>query len=96
MSLRPLLCLFLSGHFTQDLLYLNLCMLGNCSCIWLSSVDFFHTKKIFQEHHQSEQGPVAQSVVSPIADPGVMSLIQAWPHTFVEIDREIFSMGGPS
>ena len=36
-------------------------------------------------------GPVEQSVASPIADPGVMSLIPAWPHTFVEIDREIFS-----
>ena len=27
-------------------------------------------------------------VVSQIADPGV----PAWPHTFVEIDHEIFSM----
>ena len=38
-------------------------------------------------------GPVAQSVTSLIADPGVMSLIQARSHTFVEIDHEkIFSM----
>ena len=26
-----------------------------------------------------------------IADPGVISLIQAWPHTFLEIDHEIYS-----
>ena len=37
------------------------------------------------------QGPVVQSVVSPIADPGVMSLIPARSHTFVEIDHEILS-----
>ena len=35
-------------------------------------------------------GPVVQSVASLIADPGVMSLIPAWPHTFVEIDYEIY------
>ena len=29
--------------------------------------------------------------MSPIADPGVMSLIPARSHTFVEIDCEIFS-----
>ena len=27
-----------------------------------------------------------------IADPGVISLITAWPHIFVKIDHEIFSM----
>ena len=37
-------------------------------------------------------GPVAQSVASLIADPGVMSSIPAQPHTFVDIDYEIFSM----
>ena len=42
-------------------------------------------------------GHVAQSVTclatdaSLTADPGVMSLIQARSHTFVEIDREIIS-----
>ena len=36
-------------------------------------------------------GPTVHSVVSPIADPGVMSSILAQPHTFVEIDHEIFS-----
>ena len=35
-------------------------------------------------------GRVVQSVVSPIADPGVVSLIPARLHTFVEIDRELF------
>ena len=28
---------------------------------------------------------------SLIADPGVMSLIQNWPHNFMEIDCEMFS-----
>ena len=33
-----------------------------------------------------------QPVVTGIADPGVLSLIVAWSHTFVEVDHEIFSM----
>ena len=37
-------------------------------------------------------GPVVQSVVSPIVGPGVVSLISAQPHTFVEIDHEILSV----
>ena len=37
------------------------------------------------------QGPVAQSVVSPTADPGVASSIWARSHTFTENDREIIS-----
>ena len=37
-------------------------------------------------------GYVAQSVGSPAADPGVVSLIPAWSHTFVEIDHEIISL----
>ena len=43
-------------------------------------------------HFTTKLGPVAQSVVSPIADPGVVSSILAWSHTFVEIDHTIFSM----
>ena len=35
--------------------------------------------------------PIAQLVVSLIADPQVVSLIQLCPHTSVEIDKEIFS-----
>ena len=35
--------------------------------------------------------PVEQSVASLIADPGVVSLITVQPHTFLEIDHEIFS-----
>ena len=35
---------------------------------------------------------IVQSVASLTADPGVMSLIPALSHTFVEIDHEIFSM----
>ena len=36
-------------------------------------------------------GPLAQSVASLTADPGVASLIPARSHTFVEIDHEIIS-----
>ena len=36
-------------------------------------------------------GPLAQLIVSLIADLGVLSLILALPHTFMEIDSEIFS-----
>ena len=32
-----------------------------------------------------------QSVASPIADPGVVNLIPARSHTFLEIDHEMFS-----
>ena len=39
--------------------------------------------------------PVALSVASLIACPWVMSLIPAQPHTFVEVDHEIFSMVFP-
>ena len=35
--------------------------------------------------------PVGKLVASPIADPGVVSLILAQPHTFVELDYEIYS-----
>ena len=37
------------------------------------------------------QDPVAQSVASRTADPGVASLIPAWSHTLVEIEHEIIS-----
>ena len=36
--------------------------------------------------------PVAQSVASLIADPGIVSLILAQPYAFMEFDHEIFSM----
>ena len=36
-------------------------------------------------------GPLAQSVANLIADPVVVSLIPARPHTFIEIDCKIFS-----
>ena len=35
-----------------------------------------------------KKGPVAQLITSLIADPGVMSLIPARSHTFVETDHE--------
>ena len=31
-------------------------------------------------------------VTNPIADPGVVSSIPTWSHTFMEIDHELFSM----
>ena len=37
-------------------------------------------------------GSVAQSVASQIADPGVVSLIPAWPHTFIEMIMKLVSM----
>ena len=46
---------------------------------------------MYNEPFQAQPGPVAQSVVSLIADPGVMSSIPVRPHTFMEIDHEIFS-----
>ena len=36
--------------------------------------------------------PIAQSIVSQTADPGVASSIPAWSHTFLEIDHEVISM----
>ena len=49
----------------------------------------FQSKQL-KSHMQP--GFVAQWVVSLIADPGDVSLIPAWPHTFTEIDCEIFSL----
>ena len=49
---------------------------------------------IFYAYNQTitqKTGPVAQSVASLIADPGVVSSIPAWPHIFMEIYHEIFS-----
>ena len=43
------------------------------------------------DHVDNLLGPVAQSVISLIADPGVASLILVRSNTFVEIDHEIFS-----
>ena len=40
---------------------------------------------------RSGPGFVAQSVASLITDSGVVGAIPARPHTFVEIDHEIFS-----
>ena len=42
-----------------------------------------------------ESGPVAQKVMSLIADSGITSLIQAQPHTFLELGHEIFSSHSP-
>ena len=44
-----------------------------------------------QPKSHMQPGFVAHWVVSLIADPGDVSLIPAWPHTFMEIDCEMFS-----
>ena len=41
---------------------------------------------------RTRMGICSATAMSLIADPRVMSLLPAWPHTFVEIDHEIFSM----
>ena len=46
-----------------------------------ASSDFCHLLITFA--NSLEPGPVGQSVVSPIADPGIVSLIPAQPHTFM-------------
>ena len=40
---------------------------------------------------KNQLSPVVQSVVSPIANPGVMSSIPTRQHAFMNIDHEIFS-----
>ena len=74
--------------------YQSTVLLKNCTIFTKHGIYLYSI--LYALHIQSSDlispGPVAQSVVSPIADPGVMSLIQAWPHTFIEIDFEIFSM----
>ena len=42
-----------------------------------------------------DRGPIAQSVVRPTADPGLVSFITAWSHTFIEIDHNIISSLSP-
>ena len=42
------------------------------------------------DNSKASLGPIAQSVASPTADPGVVSLIPAQTHTFVEIDIILF------
>ena len=48
-------------------------------------------KLIYIIHNSKRPGPVAQSVTSTTADAGVMSLIPAQFHVFMEIDHEIIS-----
>ena len=59
---------------------------------WLGdkSVQIFSNDSILQSIQLP--GPIAQSIVCLIADPGVMSLNPAQPHTFMEIDHIMFSM----
>ena len=45
-----------------------------------------------QENQTVARCPAEQSVASPTADPGVVSLIPAWSHTSVEIDLELIFM----
>ena len=50
-------------------------------CLWIS----------FNSLNAGAPGPVAQSVASLTADPGVESLIRIRSHTFVEINHGIIS-----
>ena len=46
-------------------------------------------KTVKVSYQPAHAGPVAHSVASPTADSGVVSLIPAQSHTFVELDHEI-------
>ena len=52
---------------------------------------YIYNPMIISEIIEPLMGPEAHSIASQIADPGVMSLIPARCHTFMEIDCEIFS-----
>ena len=41
--------------------------------------------------HEVYAGSSSANCRKPIVDQGVVSLTQAWPHSFVEIDHEILS-----
>ena len=51
-----------------------------------------HHQQLLQRTFSHKPSPVAQSVASLTADLGVVSLINARSHTFLEIDHEIISM----
>ena len=61
------------------------------------NAQFVHHVTIYSTYDRICTGPLSAvrnflaTVVSLTADPGVMSLILAWSHTFVEIDHEIIS-----
>ena len=44
----------------------------------------------------ADQAPITQSVASPIADPGVVSLIPPGSYTFVEIDHIFYGHSPPA
>ena len=43
-------------------------------------------------HCEGILGPVVQSVANLMAVSGVVSLSAGWPHTFVKVDHQIFSI----
>ena len=49
------------------------------------------SNEMLQRRPTIPPGPIAQSVANLTVDPGVVSLIPAQSHTFVEIDHEIIS-----
>ena len=57
------------------------------------SLNFVKLLSYCLKYQQLNVGPgsIAQSVASQIADPGIVSLIPTWSHTFMKIDHEIFS-----
>ena len=63
------------------------------SCLWGVKYELTHTHTHTHTQRIIMTDPVVQSVSNLIADPGVVSLILAWLHTFLEmIDHKIFSM----
>ena len=51
-----------------------------------------HAAQLHGHDHPDLPSPIAQSVASSTADPGVVCSIMARSHTFKEFDHEIFSM----
>ena len=54
-------------------------------------INMFHTQKIFLPSHIQRDISLPLSIQSLIADPEVVGSIPAQPHSFMEIDHEIFS-----
>ena len=81
MSLRPLFCLFLSLFYTD--FTVPYCQFS----ILMLSVQANNESGAFV----MMPGPLGQSVTCLTVNPGVLSSIPSWSHTFAEIYREIIS-----
>ena len=60
----------------------------NCLKMYLG----IHAAQLHGHDQTDLPSPIAQSVASPTADPGVVCSTHAQSHTFIEFDREIISM----